>query len=59
VVACPMCHVNLDMKQEAIEEFAGRKFNLPVYYLSDVVGMALGLSAQELGTDRHFVVVEA
>jgi heterodisulfide reductase subunit B len=59
VVACPMCHVNLDMKQEAIEEFAGRKFQLPVYYLSDVVGMALGLTAQELGTDRHFVVAEA
>ena len=56
VVACPMCHVNLDMKQGAIEEFCGKKYGLPVYYLSDVVGMALGLSASELGTDRHFVV---
>jgi len=56
VVACPMCHVNLDMKQAAIEEFVGRKFGLPVYYLTDVVGMALGLGAGELGADRHFVV---
>lgn len=56
VVACPMCHVNLDMKQTAIENQAGARFNLPVYYLSDVVGMALGLSAAELGIDRHFVV---
>lgn len=56
VVACPMCHVNLDMKQGETEEFLRTKFNLPVYYLSDMVGMALGLSAAELGTDRHFVV---
>jgi heterodisulfide reductase subunit B len=56
VVACPMCHVNLDMKQGAIEEFLGTKFGLPIYYLSDIVGMALGLSAGDLGTDRHFVL---
>jgi heterodisulfide reductase subunit B len=56
VVACPMCHVNLDMKQRAIEKSLHTRFGLPVYYLSDVVGMALDLTAVELGTDRHFVV---
>jgi heterodisulfide reductase subunit B len=56
VVACPMCHVNLDMKQSAIEGFLGRKIGLPVYYLTDAVGMALGLSESALGADRHFVV---
>jgi heterodisulfide reductase subunit B len=56
VVACPMCHVNLDMKQGAAEEFLRTRFHLPVYYLSDMVGMALGLDAGELGIDRHFVV---
>jgi heterodisulfide reductase subunit B len=57
VVACPMCHVNLDMKQGEAAQFLGTKFDLPVYYLSDMVGMALGLSARQLGVDRHFVVV--
>jgi len=56
VVACPMCHVNLDMKQAAIERTMGRKFGLPVYYLTDAVGMALGMTARELGADRHFVL---
>jgi heterodisulfide reductase subunit B len=56
VVACPMCHVNLDMKQGEAAEFLHAKFDLPVYYLSDMVGMALGLSATQLGVDRHFVV---
>jgi heterodisulfide reductase subunit B len=52
VVACPMCHVNLDMKQPDIERATGSKFGLPVYYLTDAVGMALGLSAAELVVER-------
>jgi heterodisulfide reductase subunit B len=55
VVACPMCHVNLDMKQADIERRFGVRHSLPVYYLSDLVGLALGLHEQELGVDRHFV----
>jgi len=55
VVACPMCHVNLDMKQPAIEKALGESLGLPVYYLSDLVGIALGLSEQELRIDKHFV----
>ncbi|HBT76850.1 MAG TPA: heterodisulfide reductase subunit B [Planctomycetaceae bacterium] len=55
VVACPMCHVNLDMKQGAIEKRFGEKIGLPVYYLSDLVGIALGISEKELCIDKHFV----
>ena len=55
VVACPMCHVNLDMKQADIEKARGEEIGLPVYYLSDVVGLALGLSEAALGVDKHFV----
>ena len=55
VVACPMCHVNLDMKQSAVEKKLGEVLRLPVYYLSDLVGLALGLSEQELRIDKHFV----
>jgi len=55
VVACPMCHVNLDMKQAAVEQAHGVKHDMPVYYLSDLVGLALGLGEKELGVNRHFV----
>jgi len=55
VVACPMCHINLDMKQAAVERRYGKQFNMTVYYLSDLVGLALGLSREQLGIDRHFV----
>ncbi len=57
VVACPMCHVNLDMKQSDIR----KKYEcepMVVYYLSDLVGLALGLEEAALGIDRHFVIKE-
>ncbi|GHT37979.1 hypothetical protein FACS189427_11710 [Planctomycetales bacterium] len=55
VAACPMCQMNLDMKQSAAEKRYHTEFNLPVYYLSDLVGIALGISEKELAVDRHFV----
>jgi len=55
VVACPMCHVNLDMKQANIERHYGVRHAMPVYYLSDVVGLALGFRPEALGVNRHFV----
>ena len=55
VVACPMCHVNLDMKQPDIERHYGVRHKMPIYYLSDVVGLALGFKPEDLGVDRHFV----
>jgi heterodisulfide reductase subunit B len=58
VVACPMCHVNLDMKQPDIDRRYNVRHNLMVYYLSDLVGLALGMDEKQLGIDRHFVVTE-
>lgn len=55
VVACPMCHVNLDMKQADIERRYSVRHGMTIYYLSDLVGRALGLSDHALGIDRHFV----
>ena len=56
VVACPMCHVNLDMKQADIERRFGVQHELVIYYLSDLIGLALGIDEKILGIDRHFVV---
>ncbi len=55
VTACPKCHVNLDMKQADVERRYGIRHRMPVYYLPDLVGLALGLHENELGVCRHFV----
>jgi len=57
VVACPLCHSNLDFQQAAILRERGADFKLPVLYLSQLVGLALGIPAAELGIQRHFVPV--
>jgi heterodisulfide reductase subunit B2 len=59
VVACPMCHVNLDMKQAAVERRYKQKLDMVIYYLSDLVGLAMGISAEQLGIHRHFVKVQS
>ena len=47
--------MNLDMKQSAIEARYGTMYNMTIYYLCDLVGLALGLTPKALGIDRHFV----
>ena len=57
VVACPMCHSNLDMRRKPSEKQAGRRFSLPVLYITQVVGLTLGIDSRRLGLKRHFVPV--
>ncbi|ODS35486.1 MAG: hypothetical protein A7316_07050 [Candidatus Altiarchaeales archaeon WOR_SM1_86-2] len=55
VVACPLCQVNLDLRQGQIEKRHNLKFGMPVLYITQVIGLAIGLSVEDLGIDKHFV----
>jgi len=55
VVACPLCHVNLDARQKQIEEEYKEEFNLPIIYFTQLMGLAFGLKSEGLGLDKHFV----
>ncbi len=55
VVCCPLCHVNLDLKQEQINSFMGTNYQVPILYLSQVLGLALGLSAEEVMLQKNVV----
>ena len=57
IVACPMCHSNLDMRRRQIEKYVGKKYSIPVVYVTQAVGLALGLNRKKLGLHRHFVPV--
>jgi len=57
IVACPMCHSNLDMRRKAINTYLGENINIPVLYATQVIGLALGLERKALGLQRHFVEV--
>jgi heterodisulfide reductase subunit B len=51
LVACPMCHSNLDFRQAAMR----LEDPLPVIFVTELLGLALGLQPETLGLQRHFV----
>lgn len=55
MVACPLCFLNLDMRQRQVKEKYHLDLYLPVFYFTELIGLALGLPARELGINRHFV----
>jgi len=55
VTPCPLCHTVLDSFQGEIEKDMSQKLDMPVLHLPQLVGLALGLSAEELKIDRHMV----
>jgi len=55
VTTCPMCQMNLDAYQDKFCEKAGICERLPVYFITELVGIALGMSAEALEIHKHFV----
>lgn len=55
VVACPLCHANLDMRQKQINKIYGTDFRMPVFYITQLIGLALNIKADELGVNKHFI----
>ncbi|HWR90517.1 MAG TPA: CoB--CoM heterodisulfide reductase iron-sulfur subunit B family protein [Dissulfurispiraceae bacterium] len=55
VVTCPMCQLNLDMYQNDVVNKHGIQQKLPVYFITELVGLAMGLSPSQMHVDRHFV----
>jgi heterodisulfide reductase subunit B len=57
IVACPMCHSNLDMRRPEINRYLQKNIDIPVIYITQAIGLAIGLTEKELGLHRHFVPV--
>ena len=55
MVGCPLCHGNLDIRQKEIEGVYSTSYNLPVFYLTQLVGLSVGLEAAQLGLDAMIV----
>jgi heterodisulfide reductase subunit B len=59
VVACPMCQTSLDLRQKDIEKATGRSYNMPIVYITQLLGLCLGIAPKELGFDRLMVPAAA
>jgi heterodisulfide reductase subunit B len=58
VNACSFCHLQFDTGQTEISKKLGKPYAMPVVYYTQLLGLAIGLSARELGLHQNFISVE-
>lgn len=58
VVACPLCQMNLDLRQGQINSANGLNLNIPVFYFTQLIGLALGLPDSALELNKLVVDVK-
>ena len=59
VTPCPLCHLNLDGYQPKAQAQANRKIEMPILHLPQAIGLAMGISRQELGLQKHIISTKA
>ncbi len=59
VTPCPLCHMSLDIYQARAGRAVNTSLNLPILHLPQLLGLALGVPAKDLGVARHIVPVDA
>jgi heterodisulfide reductase subunit B len=55
VLACPLCDTNLELRQSDIEKKYNVSYNLPILYITEIIGLALGISPRQLGMYKHII----
>lgn len=51
---CPTCHTGLEMHQVRAEKVLGKRTRVKILYFTQLIGMALGLSARRVGVHENF-----
>lgn len=59
VTICPMCEMNLEAFQESISKTRGEDLRIPVLYLPQLIGLALGLSSEEIKLEMNLAMTDA
>jgi succinate dehydrogenase / fumarate reductase, cytochrome b subunit len=59
VTPCPLCHMSLDIYQDRAGQAVNTSLNLPILHLPQLLGLAMGIPAKDLGVSRHLISVDA
>lgn len=51
-VACPLCQMNLDLRRGQLNAASGRKNTIPVFYFTQLIGLAMAFDPKKLGVDK-------
>ena len=52
IVACPLCQMNLDLRQVQAGDAVQTRFNLPILYYTQMLGLAFDLPKTDLGLEK-------
>jgi heterodisulfide reductase subunit B len=55
VTLCPMCQLNLDAYQDAVNRHFKTDYQIPILYFTQLMGLAFGMAPDELGIGKEFV----
>jgi len=55
VTACPLCQGNLDQRQEEISKEFKKRYYLPIFYFTELMGLAMGHNEIDKWLGRHLV----
>jgi len=55
VTPCPLCQTNLDAYQSRVNSRFKTSFHIPVLYITQLIGLALGIDADKLGLNTNIV----
>ncbi|MCK5302595.1 MAG: CoB--CoM heterodisulfide reductase iron-sulfur subunit B family protein [Candidatus Thorarchaeota archaeon] len=54
-VSCPACGNQLDLQQLGLKESYGEEYNLPVLFITQILGLAMGMGDDEVGLEMNRV----
>jgi heterodisulfide reductase subunit B2 len=54
-VSCPMCQINLDVRQQDLNRQSGGRYHVPVLYITQLLGLCLGLGPKDLGLEKLMI----
>lgn len=54
-VACPLCHFNIDQMQEKVRLKYEELKEVPIFYFTQLLAIALGIKEAPLGFEQHYV----
>lgn len=53
MVVCPSCYQRLENAQRDVKKMFGEAYDFPVFYITDLIALALGHSGDEIGLKFH------
>ncbi|MHA1785353.1 MAG: CoB--CoM heterodisulfide reductase iron-sulfur subunit B family protein [Candidatus Helarchaeota archaeon] len=58
ISVCPFCTIQFDLIQLKVQDMYDEEFDIPVLYLTQLLGVAMGIDAELLGLELHRIEPE-